>query len=109
MTEENPRYVSLAEVKELLSQESEERELRYEQSLSLSHAEKFVKLSVEDTKDLIDELMEEFDFVDERSAFKLADILPEDMDGVRTVFQQDRYTPSDDEAEKIINTIKKYL
>jgi len=109
MSEEEPRYVSLSEVKELLSKESEERELRYEQSLALSHAEAFVKLSLEDTKDLIEELMGEFDFVKEESAYKLADILPEDEDGVRAVFQQDRYTPSDDEAEKIINTIKKYL
>ena len=109
MSEEEPRYVSLSEVKELLSKESEERELRYEQSLALSHAEAFVKLSLEDTKDLIEELMEEFDFVKEESAYKLADILPEDKNGVRAVFQQDRFTPSDDEAEKIINTIKKYL
>ena len=109
MSEEESRYVSLAEVKELLTEESEERELRYEQSLALSHAEAFVRLSVEDTEDLIEELMEEFDFVKEESAYKLADILPEDADGVRAVFQQDRYTPSDDEAEKIINTIKKYL
>jgi len=109
MSEEEPRYVSLAEVKELLTKESEERELRYEQSLALSHAETFVELSVEDTKDLIEDLMEEFDFVKEESAYKIADILPEDEDGVRAVFQQDRYTPSDDESEKIINTIKKYL
>ncbi len=109
MSEEEPRYVSLSKVKKLLSDEAEERELRYEQSLSLSHAEKFVKLSVEDTKELIEELLEEFDFVDKKAAYKLADILPEDQDGVRAVFQQDRYTPSDDESEKIINTIKKYL
>lgn len=109
MTEEESRYVSLAEVKKLLSEEAEERELRYEQSLALSHAEAFVKLSMEDTKELIEELLEEFDFVGKEAAFKLADVLPEDEEGVRAVFQQDRYTPSDDEAEKIINTIKKYL
>ncbi len=109
MSEDEPRYVSLAEVKELLTEESEERELRYEQSLALGHAETFVKLSLEDTQDLIEELMDEFDFVKEELAFKLADVLPEDEDGVRAVFQQDRFTPSDDEAEKIINTIKKYL
>jgi len=109
MAEEEARYVSLAEVKELLSKEAEERELRYEQSLALSHAETFVKLSREDTEELIETLMDDFEFVDEESAFKLADILPEDKDGVRAVFQQHRTTPSDDEAEKIINTIKKYL
>ncbi len=109
MASDDPRFVSLAEVKELLSKESEKRELGYEQTLALGHAETFVKLSVEETKELIGELKEEFDFIDERKAYKIADTLPEDKDGLRAVFQQDRYTPSDDEVEKIINTIKKYL
>ncbi len=107
--EKESRYVSLSEVKSLLSEEADNRELSYEQSLALSHAEKFVKLTPEDTKDLIDELLEEFDFINEELAFKTADILPEDNDGVRAIFQQDRYTPSNDEVEEIINLIKKYL
>ncbi|MBS3782102.1 MAG: RNA polymerase [Candidatus Thermoplasmatota archaeon] len=109
MSDEEPRYVSLAEVKKLLNEESEERELRYEQSLALGHAETFVKLSLESTEDLIEELIDGSDFIDEESAYKLADLLPQDEEGVRAVFQQDRHTPSDDESEKIINTIKKYL
>jgi len=107
--EKESRYVSLSEVKSLLSEEAEHRELSYEQSLALGHAEKFVKLSLEDTEDLINELLENFDFISEELAFKTADILPKDKDGVRAVFQQDRYTPSNDEVEEIINLIKKYL
>lgn len=101
-------YVTLAEVKKLLTEESEERELKYEQSLALSHAEKFVELSVEETEELMDELRENFDFMSEELVYKIADILPEDEEGIRAIFQQDRYTPSKEESEEIINTIKKY-
>ena len=107
--EKEKRYVSLSEVKSLLSDEAENRELSYEQSLALSHAEKFVRLDPEETKELIDELLENFDFMSEELAFKTADILPEDKDGIRAIFQQDRYTPSNDEVEEIINLIRKYI
>ncbi|MFO7792612.1 MAG: RNA polymerase Rpb4 family protein [Candidatus Saliniplasma sp.] len=106
---EESRYVSLTEVKELLEKEAEEREISYEQSLALSHAEKFVKLDVEETEELIDKLQEEFKFMKEELAYKTADILPTEVDGVLAVFSKDRYTPSKDEAEDIINLIKKYV
>lgn len=103
------RYVSLAEVKKLLKEEAEERELSYEQSLALSHAENFVKLDKEETDELIEELQDEFDFMKEKLAYKMADILPTDVDGVLAVFSKDRYTPSQDEAESITNLIKKHV
>lgn len=106
---EESRYVSLAEVKELLSKEAEERELSYEQSLSLSHAEKFVELSVEDTEELVEKLMDGFDFMNEELAYKTADILPTDNEGVKAIFSHDRYTPSNEDCEEVINLIKEYL
>ncbi|MFW6141345.1 MAG: RNA polymerase Rpb4 family protein [Candidatus Saliniplasma sp.] len=106
---EESRYVSLAEVKELLNKEAEERELSYEQSLALSHAEKFVKMDKEETKELVEKLQDEFNFMKEKLAYKTADILPTDIDGVLAVFSKDRYTPSQDEAEGIINLVKQYV
>ncbi len=103
------KYVSLSEVKELLMKEAEKRELSYEQSLALGHAEKFVRLSPEETKELIQKLIDEFDFMKEELAFKTADILPTDVEGVLAVFSKDRYTPSKGEAESIINHIKQYV
>ncbi len=108
MSEDESKYVSLAEVKKLLNEEAEKREVSYEQSLALSHAEKFVELSVEETEELIDELRENFDFMSEELIFKTADILPEDEEGIRAIFQQDRYTPSNEDTEEIINIVKKY-
>ncbi len=108
MTEES-RYVSLAEVKDILKEEAEKRELTYEQSLALSHAEQFVKLNKEETDELIEKLQDEFDFMKEKIAYKTADILPTDADGVLAVFSKDRYTPSKDEIEDITNLIKQYV
>ncbi len=108
MSEDEPRYVSLAKVKKLLNEEAEKREVSYEQSLALSHAEKFVELSVEETEELMEELRENFDFMSEDLIYKTADILPEEEGGVRAIFQQDRYTPSNEDAEEIINIVKKY-
>ncbi len=109
MGEKGSRYLTLAEVKELLQEKAEERELSYEQSLSLSHAEKFVKLPSEETKELVSELLEKFDFMGEPLAYKLGDILPLDDAGIKAVFSKDRYTPSKEDCDEIIKTIKKYL
>jgi len=109
MGEDSSRYVTLSEVKELISKEAEKRELTYEQSLALSHAEKFTDISGEDSVKLVEELKEKFDFLNEKLAYKMADILPLDEDGVKAVFSKDRYTPSQEDCEAIINVIKEYL
>ncbi len=109
MGEDDSKYVTLSEVKELISEEAEKRELTYEQSLALSHAEKFVELSSEDSLKLVEELNDNFDFLNERLAFKTADILPVDQDGVKAIFSKDRYTPSKEDSEEIIKVVKKYL
>ena len=51
------KLVSLAEVKNILKKASKERkELLYEQRIALEHAQKFAKLPVKKTNDLIKEL-----------------------------------------------------
>ncbi|MFO8109956.1 MAG: RNA polymerase Rpb4 family protein [Thermoplasmata archaeon] len=109
MGEDESKYVTLSEVKELITEEAEGRELSYEQSLALSHAEKFVLLPSEDSLELVNELIDNFEFMNEKLAYKTADILPKDIDGVKAVFSKDRYTPSKDDSDEIINVIKKYL
>ncbi len=109
MGDEHSRYMTLAEVKELITSEAEDRELNYEQSLALTHAEKFTQLSTEDSLKLVKELMETCEFMNEKLAYKMADILPLESDGVKAVFSKDRYTPSKEDSEQIIGIIKKYL
>jgi DNA-directed RNA polymerase subunit F len=106
--EETGKVISLAEVKNILRKISKERkELLYEQKISLEHAEKFVKLSAKQTKDLITDLMK-LDHVEETHAYKIADILPKTEDDVKAIFAKERYTPNDKEIKNILEVIKKH-
>ena len=51
--DETAKFVSLAEVKNILKKTSKERkELSYEQRIALEHAQKFAKLTVKKTQDI---------------------------------------------------------
>jgi DNA-directed RNA polymerase subunit F len=107
-TEQVDKYVSLAEVKNILKKISKERkELIHEQTIALEHAEKFAKLSAKQTKDLITELLK-LDHVEEIHAYKIADIIPTTEDDVKAIFAKERYTPNDKEVKTILETIKKH-
>ncbi len=109
MGDDETRYMTLAEVKDLINSQAESRELNYEQTLALTHAEKFADMEVEDAKKLLKELEETFEFMPTKLAYKTVDILPQDKDGVRAIFSRDRFTPSEDDCKEIIKVIKKYL
>ncbi len=109
MGEEDKRYLTIPEVKELITTEAEERELTYEQTLALGHSEKFAVLTVEDAKKLVEELDDTFEFMNLKLAYKTADILPREISGVRAIFARDRYTPSEEDCDKIIKVIKKHM
>ena len=107
-TKEPDKIVTLAEVKNILKKISKERkELLYEQKIALEHAEKFVKLSAKQTKDLITELIK-LDHVEEIHAVKIADILPNTEDDVKAIFAKERYTPNDKEIKNILEIVKKH-
>ncbi len=108
MGEDDKRYLTIPEVKELITNEAEERELTYEQTLALGHSEKFAVISVEEAKKLADELDETFEFMNRKLAYKTADVLPQEINGVRAIFSRDRYTPSEEDSKKIIELIKKH-
>ena len=100
--------VSLAEVKNILKKISKERkELLYEQKIALEHAQKFAKLSVKKTEDLIKEL-QKLDFIQERHAYKIADLLPKTEDDVKTIFAKERITLNENEIKNILDIVGKY-
>ena len=102
--ESSEKPVSFAEVKNILKKASKERkELIYEQRIALEHAQKFTKLSIKQTKDMINEL-NKLDFIDENQAYRIADLLPVTEDDVRAFFAKERFTPTQ-EQKKIITTI----
>ena len=102
------KLVSLSEVKNTLKKISKERkELLYEQRIALEHAQKFVKLPVKKTNDLIKGLTS-LEFLKEIHAYKIADLLPNNEDDVKAIFAKERITLGENEIKKILEIVGKY-
>ncbi len=106
------RYVTLAEVKEMLQAESEGREFTTEQKLALEHA-RIAKLTVEQAKELRAKLTA-IDFISEMAtseqvAVKITDLLPTHNDDVRVIFAKERRVIDKKQAEQIIKLVNEYL
>jgi DNA-directed RNA polymerase subunit F len=106
-------YLTTSEVKELLEEVEaeraldEDRELRYELARAIEHVNRFADLSPEDSRALAEEL-QELEKVDEKTAYKIADLLPRDRTELRAVFAKQRYALDGDELDEILNVIAKY-
>ena len=102
------RFVSLAEVKALLTLDEKERELSYDKRVALEHAKMFAPLSPSKTKELIKKV-ETLERVNMAHATKIAEILPKDVDELRPIFAKDRFTLEQDEIDAILEAVLKYL
>ncbi|MEF8878996.1 MAG: RNA polymerase Rpb4 family protein [Candidatus Thermoplasmatota archaeon] len=108
LDEKEIKPVSIAEVKNLLSKLSKEREeLLYEQKIALEHAQKFGRLSIKDTNELIKEL-EENDFIEESHAYRIADLLPQTEEEVQAIFAKEKVSLKEGDVKKILDIVKKY-
>jgi DNA-directed RNA polymerase subunit F len=102
------KIIPLSEVKNILKKMSKERkELLYEQRIALEHAQKFSKLNVKKTNDMIKEL-NNLDFLEEIHAVKIADILPTTQDDVKAIFAKERLSLGENEIKKILDIVVKY-
>jgi DNA-directed RNA polymerase subunit F len=107
-------YLTTPEVKELLAgveaerATDEERELRYELARAIEHVNRFAVLEPEESRELVAEL-EELEKVDEKTAYKIADLLPRDRDELRAVFAKERYALDGDELDEVLNVVAKYV
>jgi len=108
LAEEKTRLVSLAEVKNILKKiEKQRKDLLYEQRIALEHANKFAKLSVKKTNELIKELLT-IEKLEERHAYKIAEILPTDDEDVKALFAKERVALDDEDIKKILEIVGKY-
>ena len=106
--EEKLKPVSLAEVKSILKKVSKEREeMIYEQKIALEHAQKFAKLNVKKTNDLIKDL-EKIEILNENHVYKIADLLPRTEDDIKTILAKERITIGESDIKKILEIISKY-
>ena len=107
-------YLTVAEAKTILERieaeraADEERELRYELARAIQHVNRFATLDPEESQELVDEL-NTLEKVDEETAYKLANLLPEDRTEVRSVYAQQRYSLSTEEIDDILNTVAQYV
>jgi DNA-directed RNA polymerase subunit F len=105
---EKTKPISLSEVKNILKKINKERkELLYEQKIALEHAQKFAKLPIKKTEELIKELLK-LEFLEEIHVYKIADILPLSEDDVKTIFAKERMTLGENEIKKILEIVGKY-
>jgi len=105
--EEN--FISLAEIRELLEQEKAVRgELSPEQSYALQHASLFAKISGEQARALVKELMT-VPMMSLGNAYKITDLLPTQPDEVRAVFAKERFALPKEDLDKVLELVGKYL
>ena len=98
--------ISVAEVKKVLEEFSEENELSYEQNLTLDHVRKFSKITYEASEKLIEELLEPLG--QKKYAIKVAYMMPEDLADLRLLFAKERIPYEKEKMENILEIVDKY-
>jgi len=108
LKENEVKPVSISEVKNILKKvEKEREELLYEQRIALEHAQKFAKLTIKKIDELIKELLK-LEFLEEIHAYKIADLLPQTEEDIKTIFAKERITFGENEIKKILELVSKY-
>jgi DNA-directed RNA polymerase subunit F len=105
---EDKKYLTLSEVKEVLTERQDDGELTAEQKLALEHSQKFARVDTKKAKKLVKELLE-LGFVSEVNAVKITDIMPTHADDVRLIFSKERASVEKKDIEKILSVVEKYL
>ncbi|MFB6124391.1 MAG: RNA polymerase Rpb4 family protein [Halanaeroarchaeum sp.] len=106
-------FLTISEAKAILADveaeraTDEERELRYELARAIEHTQRFAVLDPEESAELVEELAA-LESIDEKVAFKIADLLPQSRTELRSVFAQERYALSGDELDEILDVVAKY-
>ena len=52
--------------------------------------------------------MMKLEFLEQKHAYKLADLLPKNKDDIKTIFAKERITLSEDNIKKILEIVGKY-
>lgn len=105
------QYLTLAEVRDLLTAEAETRgqeSLLASQKHALEHAQAVCSISLEDAKAIVDEVSQ-IDVVTDSVAYKIADILPRNPEDVRAIFSKERVTLEKDQIQVILDIVAKHI
>jgi len=102
------QYISLAEVRDLLTAENERRELLTTQKAAMEHARAVSILTLDQTKALIAEVGQ-VPGVTDSIAVKIADLLPKASEDVRAIVSKERLTLEPSVIDNILEIVAKYL
>lgn len=102
--------LTLSEVKGILHQIMEERmqneeELGYELRKAINHADTFSKASPEKSRELVDKLMT-LEKMKPDIAIRIADIMPQTRDELRSLYAKERFTLSDTELDQMLEMVE---
>lgn len=103
------RYVTVAEVKDLLEAEVEARGgmefMLASQKAALDHAQKTCSISKEKAEAIVT-AAGALDFVTEPVSVKIADLLPEYPEDVRAIFSKERVTLEPEQIEAVLEIVR---
>jgi len=116
------RYVSLAEVRDILTEANEARggfvdtedpdyvpsQANAIQRAALLHSQAVCRITKEKADELISKVME-LEFVTETIAFKIADILPKYPEDVRAIFSKERIALENEDIQRVLDIVSEYL
>ena len=99
------QYVTLAEVRDLLTEELDKRgDLSTIQKAAMTHAQTIAKITKEQADEII-KRVSELEFVNEVTSYKIADILPKYPEDVRAIFSKERINLESDDIQKILDAV----
>lgn len=103
------QYVTLAEVRDLLTEELDKRgDLSTIQKAAMTHAQTIAKITKEQADEIV-KRVSELEFVNEVTSHKIADILPKYPEDVRAIFSKERINLESDDIQKILDIVAEYL
>ena len=103
------KYLSLAEIKNLLDKEKASRPaLSMEQGYAHQHATTFARVTVEQALKMVKELME-IPMMSPANAVKVSDLLPTHADDVRAIFAKERFALSKEDMDRVLEIVRQYL
>lgn len=101
----NESVVPLAEVKKILSQKEKEKELGYEQKVTLDFLKKFCKQPSAKAEKLAEEL-KSLGKLSEKAVINIINFMPKDLDDMRVLLANERGDLSTDDKNKVLEMVK---
>lgn len=101
------KIVTDAEAKEVLDRRAKDKDLKFEQKNSYEVLNKFIKLDAESARELGKELFK-IGKLRERQIAAIVNFLPQDKDDLRAILHKDFASLTEDEANLILETVKKF-